>query len=176
MITEVLCSAPGCTAVASGQLCIAHKSRLKRGVELEPPVATRRYIGVCLTCQERQATIGERCKRCYSRCWRQGRKTAGLSYRVADSNSEWFDWEVIRRAWNGEVPGRPLTNAERLHLLYLAVQQGGWSADRMGRLAGLEAKTALRLAERIASGEVQVFDRDWQGNPLQALSAPVLRT
>lgn len=110
----------------------------------------------------RPAEVGERCRSCYMRGYRR---------RQGDDKT-WFDWVIVERAWAGKPLPRQLTNGERLHLMYFALKRGGYTSKQLGELVHLDAGKATRLAQSIATGEVQVMGRDVSGKPTRAMPAP----
>lgn len=82
-----------------------------------------------------------------------------------------FDWVAIERAWNGQPVGRRLTWAEKVHLVYYAVQQP-WTAQSLGALLGMncgeDRARAAKLARDVLTGAITVPHRNWMGYPIAA--------
>lgn len=114
------------------------------------------------------------CHPCYQRDYEQRRRTAGRALRSVD---DWFDRVVVQRAWGRWLgfamppPGRKLTSAERRYLCYVALTQGYRASSGIRELIGTTAPAAERLCRDILSGAVQVWSRDWLGQPLSLLPA-----
>lgn len=91
---------------------------------------------------------------------------------MSRSVREDFDWMAIERAWNGQPVGRRLTWAEKIHLVYHAVQQGEWTAQSLGKLLGMncgvDRARAAQLARDVLSGVITVPRRNWMGDPVPA--------
>jgi hypothetical protein len=82
-----------------------------------------------------------------------------------------FDWVAIERAWVGVPVGRRLTWAEKIHLVYYAVQRE-WSAQSLGKLLGMhcgeDRARAAQLARDVLSGAITVPRRNWAGEVIGA--------
>lgn len=104
------------------------------------------------------------CHPCYIRAWKKGRKMAGGPMR-SPCVQEWFDWEIVRRAWCREPYNRKLTRAERVHLASLLAQTE-WSETEASRLLGMAYKAAAQLVSDVSAGRVSVPVRGWDGAAL----------
>lgn len=78
-----------------------------------------------------------------------------------------FDWIAVERAWCGQPVGRRLTWAEKIHLVYYAVQRGDWSAKSLGTLLGVQSgedrARVAGIARDVLSGAITVPRRNWAG-------------
>lgn len=117
------------------------------------------------------------CGPCYSKEWRKTRKLQGgtrtTNYQAPDAG-EWYDWAVVERALAGQELPRPLTDAEREHVAYRAIEAGLMHhPELLRKRLHMDARPALKLAQNIASGRVQVKGRSLLGAPTGWLPTPV---
>jgi len=124
---------------------------------------TTSTVGELVTCGcgRPSKRLDGRCHPCYVREWKKARKTAGGPLR-APCTQDWFDWEVVCRAWAGLPTGRKLTRAEREYLASLICTEQ-WSEAEASRLLGMEPKPAAEIVRSVADGRIVVPARDWQG-------------
>lgn len=95
--------------------------------------------------------------------WKQTKRIAGGPAR-SPHVQQWFDYEHVRRVWNGEVCTRKSTLAERQYLAELAGPDT--TPEALGRLLGMEPQPALAVAREVWEGRVAVPGRDWAGKPV----------
>lgn len=106
-----------------------------------------------------------RCHPCYMRDWKRTRKQLGgraaTSYKLPCAD-DWFDWEVVCRAWARQPLSRKLTRAERVYLAGLLAENNmSWRDQR--DILGMDWDTAAQLVSDVREGRVLVPVRDWQG-------------
>lgn len=131
------------------------------GVTLQPGGnTTDRRPAVTCKCG-RLARHGELCHPCYVKAWKIRRKVAGHPLR-SPCSQEWFDWQVVMRAWAEEDTKRKLTRAERVYLASLLVADNCSDAEA-ARVLGMESKAAGKLVSDVREGLILVPARAWDG-------------
>lgn len=109
----------------------------------------------------RPAQRGDKCHRCYMKAWHARRKTLPR----IPCDEDWFDWEVVGRAWSGSPVNRRLTRAERVHLAGIIVNTT-MGVEHQRAILGMSWEGAAKLVSDVREGRVPVPARAWDGTAL----------